>query len=327
MKVLEKYYKYLQQHIDQDILDDIVPLDITPAAKWFLGESPKEEWRYREDFPCVLPPAPVSWIEYELPSIIRSTEKELARPARHVAVLVMTLEVPEADQKTMLVEDRLIEIYKHFLRKSRITYGTSVQTDNRPDRIRDTLAQQLRCKWVSIWQLWAEPLNHRALVPFVSYAYYLDQNGQLLPDLGLAHVLNQAGKSVPVEHLDHCFADILPSLFGLSLTHCKNVELVERTVPPAIVKARKAKEIPELRFKQLLIKPTNSKRFIDKNKPMSNQQGMLPLHFVRAHFKTYTAERPLMGRHTGTYFWHQTARGNHKYGEVVKEYKIREGEA
>lgn len=324
MKLLEKYWQYMKKSVAPEVLDDIVPVDATPAAKWFLGESDREIWEYRKDFPCVLPPGPVTWIEFEMPPVIRSTTRKIERPARHVAALIMTLEIPEEDQEKTLAFDQLEPIYRYFIRKSRIDYGTAISTDKRRENIGKALAEGLVCKWICIWQVWAEPLNKRVLVPFVSYAFYLDQNGQIISDLGLAHVLNITSE-IPEDVLNHAFADVLPFLFALSLTHCRNVELVEREVPPPVAKARKEKGIPELKYRQIIIKPMGGKRFVDKNKPMSNHNGMLPLHWVRAHFKTYTAERPLMGRHVGTYFWHMSARGNQMHGEIVKEYKVKEG--
>ena len=54
-------------------------------------------------------------------------------------------------------------------------------------------------------------------------------------------------------------------------------------------------------------------------------QGTLaeqPLHKVRGHFKTYTAEAPLLGRHTGTYWWGHQVRGSREHGEVVSDYRL-----
>lgn len=53
------------------------------------------------------------------------------------------------------------------------------------------------------------------------------------------------------------------------------------------------------------------------------------LHRVRGHFKTYTQEKPLLGRFTGRYFWHPHIRGNEEFGRIHKRYKAtyNEGES
>lgn len=46
-------------------------------------------------------------------------------------------------------------------------------------------------------------------------------------------------------------------------------------------------------------------------------------HVVAGHFKTYTAEAPLLGRAVGTFFWGQFARGSRRAGEIRKVYADR----
>jgi hypothetical protein len=46
------------------------------------------------------------------------------------------------------------------------------------------------------------------------------------------------------------------------------------------------------------------------------------IHIVRGHFKRYTEDFPLLGRHIGTYWWNPTIKGRNTNGEVVKTYTI-----
>lgn len=322
MRVIEKYHKQLKKMITRELLDDIVPVDCTPAAKWFLSEAPQEYWRYREDFPCVLPPAPVTWIEYQMPTVIRSAKDAVPRPARAVAALIMTLEIPEDEQESFLREDRLPAVFAYFRRKSQIRGGIEIMADSRPQSIQEAIDAGLSTRWMCIWQLMAEPLNGNDLVPFVSYIFYLDQNGQMLSNLGIAYTMTDVAKEMPEYQLRHSFADTLPFLFALSLAHCRNVELVERELPPPVIKKRKEKGVPIYKFKELVIKPVGGKQVINTNGQRQPGGGMLPLHFVRAHFKRFTEERPLFGRHVGVYWWHQHAKGDITRGEIVKTYKV-----
>ena len=47
------------------------------------------------------------------------------------------------------------------------------------------------------------------------------------------------------------------------------------------------------------------------------------LHRVRGHFKTFTKDRPLLGKHVGTYWWGWQVRGSAKHGTVVSDYELR----
>lgn len=46
------------------------------------------------------------------------------------------------------------------------------------------------------------------------------------------------------------------------------------------------------------------------------------LHLCRGHFKEYTKENPLFGKHTGLYWWQPHIRGDKKRGIVMKDYQI-----
>jgi hypothetical protein len=83
---------------------------------------------------------------------------------------------------------------------------------------------------------------------------------------------------------------------------------------------RKGKQ-PLFTYKVLKIKiPGSSKRNskTGKTKPLNYNR----IHLCRGHFKTYTAERPLLGRFTGTYWWQPAVRGNAEKGVVEKEYEV-----
>lgn len=53
-----------------------------------------------------------------------------------------------------------------------------------------------------------------------------------------------------------------------------------------------------------------------------NKTGNTALHMARGHFKTFTEDAPLMGKHVGTYWWGWQVRGNPERGQTVTDYKI-----
>lgn len=46
------------------------------------------------------------------------------------------------------------------------------------------------------------------------------------------------------------------------------------------------------------------------------------LHTVRGHFKTFTEDKPLLGKHVGTYWWGWQVRGSKEIGETISDYRV-----
>lgn len=106
---------------------------------------------------------------------------------------------------------------------------------------------------------------------------------------------------------------------ALSLMNCKNVTT---STPKEIgfrrTGSEKRRGIPARKIKyHTIILPGGGSQ--------SDGQGghrATALHRVRGHFKTFTAEKPLMGKHVGTYWWGWQVRGNAEKGMVVSDYTL-----
>jgi hypothetical protein len=48
-------------------------------------------------------------------------------------------------------------------------------------------------------------------------------------------------------------------------------------------------------------------------------------HLARGHFKTFTEDAPLLGKHVGTYWWGWQLRGQEGSGVIEKTYTLRAG--
>lgn len=120
-------------------------------------------------------------------------------------------------------------------------------------------------------------------------------------------------------------AAVYPALLAHSLLNCKNVE-VESNAPPAKLSKRHQRKHgkPLVTFKTLKVNPMGGRRSSGGGggKSVDIGGGHVSLHIVRGHFKTYTAERPLLGKHTGTYWWSANVRGSADAGVVVKNYEV-----
>ena len=116
---------------------------------------------------------------------------------------------------------------------------------------------------------------------------------------------------------------VLPVLLALSLMHCRNVEI--RTVEPdaAASRAHRRRYHHRLvRYQVLDIEPM--RRILDQAGATDPQAGGLrrALTICRGHFKTFTPDAPLFGKHAGQFWWAPHVRGNPDAGIVVNDYRV-----
>lgn len=109
---------------------------------------------------------------------------------------------------------------------------------------------------------------------------------------------------------------VMPAMWAIGLMNCKNVHLEEVEVSPRAGKKSRRKR-PSVRFNTIVLPGGQSTKPVDRGGSRETA-----VHQVRGHFKTFTAEAPLLGQHVGTYWWGWQVRGNKKNGVVVSDYKI-----
>ena len=123
------------------------------------------------------------------------------------------------------------------------------------------------------------------------------------------------------ESLDQLVDLVFPALMTVSFMHCQNVEVSE-TEPPARLsrKWQRCRGRPLVRYRVLDIAPM--REILDRDGEVQAKGLRHALHICRGHFKTYTADSPLFGRHTGWYWWASRVRGTAEEGRVVKDYAV-----
>lgn len=155
-----------------------------------------------------------------------------------------------------------------------------------------------------------------------SFQVEASEDGTILAS-GPVQIVNSLGEQhQPIADVDHISAmhQSVGALFTIGLMNCRNVT-TERIDRPN-VKVRSSnpklrKVPPKLDYHTIIL--TGSKSGGDG---AGEHQGAMPQHKVRGHFKTFTADRPLMGRHVGTYWWGWNVRGSKKNGITVTDYKV-----
>jgi hypothetical protein len=113
---------------------------------------------------------------------------------------------------------------------------------------------------------------------------------------------------------------IITALMALSLINCRNVGTEDRgRIQIARSGAQKRRREPVKSTRYRTIKLPGGGTHYDS---ATGTHRPTALHRVRGHFKTFTAERPLLGRHVGTFWWGWSVRGDAEYGEVVSDYQL-----
>ena len=130
-----------------------------------------------------------------------------------------------------------------------------------------------------------------------------------------------APPEVVKESLDQLVDLVFPALMTVSFMHCRNVGVSETDPsPPLSRKWEKRRGRALVRYRVLDIAPM--REILDREGEVQAKGLRHALHICRGHFKTYTADSPLFGRHTGRYWWASRVRGSADEGRVVKDYAV-----
>ena len=107
-----------------------------------------------------------------------------------------------------------------------------------------------------------------------------------------------------------------------SILNCKNIS-TEKNYPPKALNKKRIKQgkQPLFTYHTLVVNPMSEKK---RSNSEHEQTGIKQrLHFCRGHFKEYTEQNKLFGKHTGLYWWQPMVRGNKELGIVHKDYLVK----
>jgi hypothetical protein len=162
------------------------------------------------------------------------------------------------------------------------------------------------------------------ILAFSTY-HFADANGYLITSKAVAgigshflKVIEGASEGVINSVMAHLSR---PIMFAISLMHCKNVELVDKPVSRQIRRRNERKGVPTITYKTLVIEPFK-KQVRNEARQTGESELKRALHICRGHFATYSEERPLFGKYTGTFWKPMHVRGSKAIGQVIKDYKV-----
>ncbi|MGY4103775.1 hypothetical protein ACW2Q0_30085 [Nocardia sp. R16R-3T] len=150
--------------------------------------------------------------------------------------------------------------------------------------------------------------------PWIVVAF-VDELGQLI-EMGVSGIDPKVGTQASMP--------TLPAFMAIAIMNCRNTEVTEARDRSR--EARRPRPGGGRPFKPLthhvINLPGRAPRPGSGVKASMIGGGAAPWHMVRGHFKTYTTEAPLMGKHVGTYWWQPTVRGDREHGVVQSSYRV-----
>lgn len=256
--------------------------------KYWLDEN--DVWELRKDFGCMAPPYPFMWIE-------STAHMPASKPVNG--------KITSPDVKPVRMGFK-VEAYSEgqFMDLARI------------------LRRQFKiqpCNWVYMFEMFTD-LPHW---PSITSHRYIPARGYMSVDAQGAMVQCW----VETEHPDPSIGEYMQELlwasgkaafYAISMMNCRNVDVL-----PALTATRRAgkktRRQPKPPIEYHRIKLPTPKA---SGGGVGTLTGTTKLHTARGHFKTYTEDAPLMGKHVGTYYWGWQVRGRRENGEVISSYEV-----
>jgi hypothetical protein len=148
--------------------------------------------------------------------------------------------------------------------------------------------------------LTAGPVTHHLVGLAEDGTWFRHADGDTYFGAGLAKMEPKPPKALAHHDTEAMLGYVLPVLFALSLMHCRNVEIRTVEPDPEASRAHRRRHHHRLvRYQVLDIEPM--RRILDRAGAADPGAGGLrrALTICRGHFKTFTPDAPLFGRHTG----------------------------
>lgn len=326
MYMLERHYEELTKGLPDRT--QLQAVNITNAAAWFFKDTKNviEEnlstgtklvaWKWDGDFPAVIPPFPVTWMECKIPKWIVdmvNSENTYALTVTNVDTIGYLI---RADP--LLDEDGWM-----------ITWESWRMLNDRMEKIRRRVTGEYGVK--SSFDDW-----EGALKPWWKMTAKCNQQGELIKD-SIMYEIDQGDyctltESTIEQSLSDDFFETYwwegctiwstfhPVLFATSLMHAKNVHLVDNPLPPAVAKRRRREGKPAITFKTLAIE--SMRKQTENTTEGGDTSAKRAMHIVRGHFKDYRNSGGLFGKHKGLYWWDMHVAGDEQAGKVIKDYRI-----
>lgn len=320
MRLFQMYKDQMGDQLHKMWAEKAQFVDVSSVARWFYEVSERDEYDLKNDFPSLVMPWPLTWMEYKHPSTMRIWSEVRSNPLARKLAGAMLFCQPFEDGEKMLRDDAMAEWVNLQLSatKQPITNpyrDTQSEEKERRQKLDAMIAAEQFPKWLlSITTIQEVSNGHIALMGMMYL--YLDELGQAYADVAMT-------LTSPILKDSEVF--FTPFAFAISLMHCKNVKLEDVLVPPKVQKAREKRGIPNITFKTLIVEPLRQQVRREAVDDPTGEQNHIEraLHIARGHFKDYRDGPGLFGKYQGLYWWDMHVRGKAEAGIVVKDYQVK----
>lgn len=264
-----------------------VRADVASEMYW---QSPKEHWYRDRDYPPMRLPYPAMWIEWSQPYEWNSIGKTVYAKGKMrefgppLAALLSEVGIPP---------NRKLELSMLGSLPETVTFPHAADT---------------------AFTVAPYALRDGKLITFpAAIIVMLDTQGMQIREPMYCIPGDPQDSQATMSVLHSLWA---PSLLAIGLMNCKNVttNLDSISIGPKVNRRHPKRD--EIQYRTIVV-PGHS--------GVGSSTGLdrpVAMHRVRGHFKTFTADAPLLGKHTGTYWWGWQVRGKADNGVVVSDYKL-----
>lgn len=263
------------------VLDRCVPFEVSNVADYFYAGTDQEVWDLFSDFPRTVPPFEWTWLEWSIPTQVRSLGHmgtlNLSKYARRAGILVTWDRAVEAERKEHPACEFKVNV---------IPFMESALSD---PFVLATCCFGLNSDY--------DPVSVRAGAQSLLYAF----NGLAAAGQKDENALRDLGTQA-------CIL-MYPGILALSMLNCRNVKTLTHEACPALRRkhAKRGHPIPTP-YRTIEIQP-----FITQISKTTGECGYSrrAAAIVRGHFKDYRHGKGLFGRTPGLFWWDQQLHGSH----------------
>jgi len=305
--------------------DAVVFFELSVAADlYWLGKQ--DYYRLDSDFGPMRPPYPSMWCEWQVPEkvLIHGKWWDMEAQAHFGALIISdTLNTADIDEEQLRGSiTGFAQMYpKYFKANPKTGHDDAIRDQEAFEALRDEL-HSARQEMIAV-QVIMYILTEDGQVMFLPYARQIGLNPDGLFNNFISDMVPQGHISEETLHAAKEIGDANPVWLALNLINCKNVTTREQGQVYARSTREKRQRVPITRYHTIELPGTAGRELRHGRRRRSPaEEYVMSQHRVRGHFKTFTADAPLLGKHVGTYWWGWQVRGSKAAGEVVSDYEI-----
>jgi len=339
MRLLQKYPKFRNTIMD---LDPAI-VDISEVSNWYYAELFHHKWELHTDLDRLTPPKQITYMEFRAPA----TYNDPLLNNLNIGCVVSCHEIDEDKRPFTLYDYTLERILADSMwlpgKEKEFALNDLINKRQWSLKQEELTDKTLWPRFMLFASIFIDIPNDQEPHSLGFLGAYLTDDGRLgwrvngeenttvvFHGTALEGYITKISAGYNQEKKDELTAlfakyialKFIPFGLALSLMNCKNVHITEDQSHPSRQMLRKQarQKTPPVVYKWLSV--GGIKKQADQDGTASGNKRQTRLHMVRSHWATYTADAPLFGRYTGTFFKPSFVKGSATVGQVVKGYSV-----